>query len=186
MRSDLRLRKDYPNRAYSCSLMSKGAFRSDWATLEGNTFLFRDPLNHERRFIPLLLEGAEIPDSLRQFRYVDWRESSASEYNALLASCQPTERKKEEPSQRDAIGAWDRILNRPVTAMWVDGSGKQILVANADGADLCILDIQSKRIRANVARYAGRTSAMAVTPDGQIAVTGGTDGVVKFWDLAAG
>ncbi len=35
--------------------MSANAFGSDWAQLEAGTFWFRDPLNQERRFIPLRL-----------------------------------------------------------------------------------------------------------------------------------
>jgi hypothetical protein len=35
--------------------MSEHAFGSDWATLESETFRFRDPTNRERRFIPLRL-----------------------------------------------------------------------------------------------------------------------------------
>ena len=33
--------------------MSANAFGSDWAQLESGTFRFRDPLNKERRFLPL-------------------------------------------------------------------------------------------------------------------------------------
>ena len=33
--------------------MSANAFGSDWAQLESGTFRFRDPLNQERRFLPL-------------------------------------------------------------------------------------------------------------------------------------
>ena len=36
--------------------MSAHAFGSDWASLEASTFRFRDPLNKERRFIPLRLD----------------------------------------------------------------------------------------------------------------------------------
>ncbi len=36
--------------------MSANAFGSDWARLEAGTFRFRDPLNKERRFIPLRLD----------------------------------------------------------------------------------------------------------------------------------
>src|SRR5215212_7417128 len=36
--------------------MSTHAFGSDWAQLESGTFRFRDPLNKERRFIPLRLD----------------------------------------------------------------------------------------------------------------------------------
>jgi len=38
--------------------MSANAFGSDWAQLEAGTFRFRDPLNQERRFIPLRLDDA--------------------------------------------------------------------------------------------------------------------------------
>src|SRR6185369_13704132 len=38
--------------------MSANAFGSDWAHLEADTFRFRDPLNKERRFIPLRLDDA--------------------------------------------------------------------------------------------------------------------------------
>jgi hypothetical protein len=47
--------------------MSANAFGSDWAQLEAGTFRFRDPLNKERRFIPLRLDDAPIKGSLAQF-----------------------------------------------------------------------------------------------------------------------
>ena len=40
--------------------MSAQAFGSDWAQLESGTFRFRDPLNKERRFLPLRLDDAPI------------------------------------------------------------------------------------------------------------------------------
>src|SRR6202795_493986 len=39
--------------------MSAQAFGSDWAQLESGTFRFRDPLNKERRFLPLCLDQLE-------------------------------------------------------------------------------------------------------------------------------
>src|SRR5688572_12094716 len=53
--------------------MSANAFGSDWAQLEAGTLRFRDPVNNERRFIPLRLDEASIEGSLGQFLYVDWR-----------------------------------------------------------------------------------------------------------------
>jgi hypothetical protein len=46
--------------------MSANAFGSDWAQLESGTFRFRDPLNKERRFLPLRLDDAPIKGSLAQ------------------------------------------------------------------------------------------------------------------------
>ena len=46
--------------------MSAHAFDSGWAQLEAGTFRFRDPLNQERRFIPLRLDDAPIKDYVSQ------------------------------------------------------------------------------------------------------------------------
>jgi hypothetical protein len=43
--------------------MSANAFGSDWAQLESGTFRFRDPLNMERRFLPLRLDDTPIKGS---------------------------------------------------------------------------------------------------------------------------
>ena len=45
--------------------MSAHALGSDWAHLEAGTFRFRDPLNQERRFIPLRLDDAPIKGPMR-------------------------------------------------------------------------------------------------------------------------
>src|SRR5438045_3090755 len=44
--------------------MSANAFGSDWSGLEAGTFRFRDPLNKERRFVPLRLDDAPARGSL--------------------------------------------------------------------------------------------------------------------------
>jgi len=68
--------------------MSANAFGSDWAQLESQTFRFRDPLNRERRFIPLRLDDAPIKGSLAQFLYINWRLADREqEYAKLLAAC---------------------------------------------------------------------------------------------------
>jgi hypothetical protein len=71
--------------------MSANAFGSDWAQLESHTFRFRDPLNKERRFIPLRLDDAPIKGSLAQFLYINWHPAHREqEYAKLLeASSQP-------------------------------------------------------------------------------------------------
>ena len=70
--------------------MSKSAYESDWARLEAGTFRFRDPLNKERRFVPMRLDDAEVKGSLGQFLCVDWR---AGEYGKLLEACGKVKRK---------------------------------------------------------------------------------------------
>ena len=56
--------------------MSAKAFGSDWAQLDAGTcgrrnLRFRDPLNQERRFIPLRLDDAPIKGSLAQLFFIN-------------------------------------------------------------------------------------------------------------------
>src|SRR5262245_59530202 len=68
--------------------MSANASGSDWAQLEAGTFRFRDPLNQERRFIPLRLDDAPIKGSLAQFVSIDWKPSAREkEYAKLVEAC---------------------------------------------------------------------------------------------------
>src|SRR5689334_19336969 len=53
--------------------VSRNGLGSEWVTFETGTFRFRDPMNRELRFVPLLLDDADVPDDLRPFAYVDWR-----------------------------------------------------------------------------------------------------------------
>src|SRR5688572_28209443 len=70
--------------------MSANAFGPDWAQLEAGTFRFRDPLNKERRFIPLRLDDAPIKGSLAQFLYINWLpENRQTEYPGLIDACRP-------------------------------------------------------------------------------------------------
>ena len=66
--------------------MSANAFGSDWAQLEGHTAIFRDPLNRDRRFVPLRLDDAPIKAMLRGYAYLDWRPESdrQAEWGRLL------------------------------------------------------------------------------------------------------
>ncbi len=71
------------------------AFGSDWAQLEAGmcgrgNLPFRDPLNQERRFIPLRLDDAPIKGSLAQFLYINWRPADREqEYAKLLEAGRP-------------------------------------------------------------------------------------------------
>lgn len=65
-------------------LLSKSSVSSAWTEFEQNSVRFRDPRNTERRFIPVLIEDCEIPDAIRQYKYVDYRSRSESAYRELL------------------------------------------------------------------------------------------------------
>ena len=68
--------------------LSQAAMGSDWVKLERSTVLFRDPTNAGRRFIPLLLVDCDLPDTLRRYRYVDYREETDSAFKVLKVGCE--------------------------------------------------------------------------------------------------
>jgi signal transduction histidine kinase len=70
--------------------LSPAALGSDWVSLERSTVLFRDPTNASRRLIPLLLADCKLPDTLRRYKYVDYREEAEEAFSILLATFQPT------------------------------------------------------------------------------------------------
>ena len=81
--------------------MSANAFGSDWAQLESGTFRFRDPLNKERRFVPLRFDDAPIKGSLAQFLYINWRPADREqEYAKLLEACQHPARWPQAPKKK--------------------------------------------------------------------------------------
>lgn len=80
--------------------MSSNTFGSDWVTLERHTALFRDPSNRHRRFIPVRLDNVNIPDTLKQFAYIDWQVGSQEGYLKLLKSCQPPAAEQKSSTDR--------------------------------------------------------------------------------------
>ncbi len=68
--------------------LSAQAFGFDWMQLEAGTFRFRDPLNQQRRFIPLRLDDAPIKGSLSQFLSIQWLpQDREQEYAKLIEAC---------------------------------------------------------------------------------------------------
>ncbi|MCX7421588.1 MAG: toll/interleukin-1 receptor domain-containing protein [Planctomycetia bacterium] len=64
--------------------LSPAAPASDWVALERSTAIHRDPANAGRRFIPLLLADCELPDTLRRYKYVDFREEAEGAFAELV------------------------------------------------------------------------------------------------------
>src|SRR5579871_568740 len=69
--------------------VSPNALASGWVALERSTAIHRDPSNVGRRFIPLLLADCEMPDTLRRYKYADFREEAEVEFEGLVTACRP-------------------------------------------------------------------------------------------------
>ena len=65
-------------------LMSPQFFDKEWPDFERSTAMFRDPNNRTKRFIPLLLEDCKMPDTLKKYKYIDYRHKIEAGYKQLL------------------------------------------------------------------------------------------------------
>jgi len=172
--------------------MSANAFGSDWAQLEAGTFRFRDPLNQERRFIPLRLDDAPIKGSLAQFLYINWLPAGRErEYAKLFAACEPP--LKPKAVEAEAVG--QQVAEKAVQLEWKDSSIKA-LAFSADGKSaivdhgkvVLLWDVETQRVMRRFDGYTPwrSTYTVAWSADERHALSGGSDNTVAFWDVATG
>src|SRR5947208_6974059 len=117
--------------------MSANAFGSDWAQLEAGTFRFRDPLNEDRRFIPLRLDEAPIKGSLAQYSFIDWLPADrAQEYGKLLEACLPEEPAlaEEQATRHPSAGVIQLAAKADILAYAFSSDGKRALTGCEDNA----------------------------------------------------
>jgi small GTP-binding protein len=173
--------------------MSANAFGSDWAQLEAGTFRFRDPLNKQRRFIPLRLDRAPIRGSLAQFLYVDWRPKDRErEYPALLEAC----RRSSSTLPARVPRAKGGIVREPfpAQAIQLDSKGDVITLYSfssngrraltCSSADSALLwDINTGRCLRELKAHTGSITSVAWSPDNHRALSGSTDQSIRLWDV---
>lgn len=146
--------------------LSPAALGSDWVTLERSTVLFRDPTNNGRRFVPLLLADCTLPDTLRRYKYVDFRVETPAALDDLLAAClkeadTPTTASRLEPRKQ---------LAQPVP---------KPLVQSEEAGRMSALE-------RSFWGHDGWVHSLAVSPDGTWVVSGSEDRTVRTWDLKTG
>jgi SAM-dependent methyltransferase len=108
--------------------LSPAALSSDWVGLERSTALFRDPSNADRRFIPVLLADCDLPDTLRQFKYLDFRQESEAAFRELLSACQPGNTTVHAaytyPDPEDRVTFATIRALEPVPGYWSESDGR--------------------------------------------------------------
>jgi small GTP-binding protein len=165
--------------------MSVNAFGSDWATLESQTFRFRDPLNKNRRFVPLRLDEAPIKGSLEQFFYINWQSADhEQQYTKLIEACrQPKEDvllepvaegatllRDKEPVFGDCAFSWDRTR-----------------VLSAGTSNLIRLwDLKTAKCVRALKGHTDEALRVAWSRDDRFALSGSRDKTVRVWNVKTG
>lgn len=145
--------------------LSQAALDSEWVTLERSTVLFRDPSNKGRRFIPLLLVDCALPDTLRRYKYVDFREESEAAFAELLSTCSPQTESMQPAPQ---LGVQQKPTKKKPKAAKLPQETEPLAVL--------------------VHEFAGHSwvHCLAVSPDGKWVVSGSRDKMAKIWDMETG
>jgi len=166
--------------------MSESYFGSGWAALEHHARIFRDPTNSERRLIPMRLDGARIPDLLAQYRYVDWRAPSETEYVILLTQIlgRPVPPRAGAPISSPGLlpVATLPTYRNIVRLSFSDDDTRLFVICEYE---ILTFDIRSRTEVARTGSY-GLNSCGAVARNGLYAVTGTLEPGVVIWDLSTG
>ncbi len=171
--------------------MSKAAFGSDWAQLESGTFRFRDPLNKERRFIPVRLDRADIKGSLAQFLYVQWHSKDREPaYAKLLEACRPPEKPDTLQLETDREQSDDRVVRlehtgNVLSVAW-SREGDRAISGAGNNMTVRVWDVETG---GSVRALNGHTDfvyAVAISSDGCHALSGARDNAVRMWDVEKG
>jgi WD40 repeat protein/GTPase SAR1 family protein len=168
--------------------MSANVLASDWLALERHTIGFRDltSANADRSFILLRLSKVEIPDTLKQFAYVDWLQNSEEQYARLLTACQhnlsETEFKREQKLQESTT--LSQIINThadkvSVVAVTQDG---QRIVSGSNDRSIQVFSLASGDLL-SIFIHIGGVNTLAIKPDEQQLISASINAPLQLWDL---
>jgi WD40 repeat protein len=166
--------------------MSANAFGSDWAQLESGTFRFRDPLNKERRFIPLRLDDAPIKGSLAQFLYIDWRPAGREQaYSKLVKSCRAANLVEKQTELKKFAEKTIKLndASSGVAAFAFNNKAGKVLSASHSGY-LQLSDLEDGRRTIGFETQEFGINCLALSSDRRRALTGSDrNHVVRLWNL---
>lgn len=161
--------------------LSPAALGSEWVTLERSTVLFRDPSNKGRRFIPLLLTDCELPDTLRRYKYVDYRRENKAAFQELLGACQ------QEHSRVSSVLTAHNGTNRTFDRKALIGSH---IISDNDNVffddQISFECPEGFRLRHLLSGHNRTITRMSWAPDGFRLASAGQDGVIRIWDTNTG
>lgn len=170
--------------------MSANAFGSDWIALESQTFRFRDPLNKERRFIPLRLDEAPIKGSLAQVPCFNWLPKDREwEYEKLLEACQAPLK----ASVKHALAESDQVTEKTFQLdtkprVWdyaFSPDGRSTLTGGHKKTGR-VWDLETGHCLRVFEGHTAKVFSVAWSADQRRALSGSVDKTVGLWDTETG
>jgi small GTP-binding protein len=164
---------------------SANMFGSEWAQLESSTFRFRDPLNYDRRFIPLRLDEAPIKGHLAQFLFIDWlTEEREQAYMKILEACrQPATPTVIEPThERSAERARKLEYKAKIFDYAFSPDGRCALTGGWDRI-VHLWDLETGHCLGMFEGHTGAVRSVAWSIDQRHILSSSDDKTIRLWDM---
>jgi small GTP-binding protein len=171
--------------------ISEHSLGNQWSQLEKQTFRFRDPVNRERRFIPVRLDDTPLPSSLRQVEYIEWRDGMTESVLArLIAVCKPPASKptsrganvpRRSPKRRYRIDPSSYI--RAIEL----GIDNRSVAYGTKGGEICFIDIETpKTFKLKLIGHRGSICSLDFHKSKPLLLSTSVDRTIRLWDLNTG
>lgn len=189
--------------------LSEHALASDWVKMERSTVLFRDPSNKGKRFIPLLLDDCKLPDALRRFKYVDFRQGAEAAFLELVEACRVADQKSpsinatgmgiqpivrnrsqrgKNSNRKKPLAVFKRKINAHtdwIRSVAVSPNGEWLASCSHDKA----VKLWSMDTGASLAILEGHTdkvNCVSFTTDNNSIISSSDDSTIRIWDRSTG
>lgn len=174
--------------------LSSAAVGSDWLRLESTSALFRDPSRKDRRFVPLLLESCDVPETVRRFRIVDYRGGEVKAVGKLLAIC-----KSVSIYDREAISGAPGEAPEPLAVLeqrleghrgWVYSVAvspdSSWAASGSEDKTVKVWDLKTGECHTTLRGHGDLVSSIVVTPDGGRILSASIDKTIRVWEARSG
>jgi TIR domain/WD domain, G-beta repeat len=179
--------------------LSAAALGSHWVDLERSTVLFRDPSNINRRFIPVLIADCQLPDSLRRYKHIDFRDRFEAALGQLVDACRDTSetdsylgtlprsmsdlptpevRLREE---KDIDMRWTNLLTDDRINDFVITPDSTKVVAALRSKTAMVFYIRSGNRIADLSGHTGSVNSVCICGNGTRIVTASSDNTLRVW-----
>jgi hypothetical protein len=179
--------------------ISPNALASGWVALERSTAIHRDPSNEGRRFIPLLLANCELPDTLRRYKYVDFREEAQTAFEEILNVCRPVKIRRRLKRRQNKIPSQLADKHRRVVILEqklpAHSAAVNCLAFSADGSLMASASFDNSvrvwvagswKVLFHFTEPTGIITAISFSSDGKQLVASSKDTYIYIWDLESG